>query len=64
MPTRKENRRIVDTMKQNSKLILLLIVIFAMVIVVLSLREFILVDKCLDAGGKFNYENSECILSG
>jgi len=28
------------------------------------LSEFIAVDKCLDAGGSFNYQTGECIGSG
>ena len=44
-------------------LIHLIILIPAIILAATYAREFIVVDKCLDAGGSYNYMAGECDIS-
>jgi len=41
-------------------LIHLVILVPAIILVTTYAKEFIIVDKCLDAGGSYNYKTGEC----
>jgi hypothetical protein len=43
-----------------AKLILLLVVIACAVAGALKVKEWIDIDRCLDSGGRWNYETKQC----
>jgi hypothetical protein len=44
----------------NRRLILLVIIVAATAFLLLWVWDFMLVDRCLDAGGRWDFENSRC----
>jgi len=45
---------------KNKKIILIVVVIVAALTVYLVFSDFLKIDRCLDSGGKWNYETKVC----
>lgn len=48
-------------MRMRKKIILSIIIVILLISLILWLKNFLQIDRCLDNGGRWNYEEQKCV---